>query len=215
MPPKQIARALGLRPSEVVPLLRDLAREREGSGPEPALTGCWVSAGWSAGLVWEGREDWREDNVADDGIPALATVVVARQARNGRVRACCYLVDPHCLGVKDTIGPRQLDRMELAGFRERAFGAYDDPPRQASLELAQHLVLGALEYARSLGFEPPPHFEACRDHLGSWTGPSDIRFGRDGKPFFMQGPRDDATRILRTLERTVGRGNFDFLTMMG
>jgi hypothetical protein len=49
------------------------------------------------------------------------------------------------------------------------------------------------------------------DQLGSWAGPSAIRFGRDGKPFFVQGPHDDADAVLQTLERSVGRGNFTFL----
>ncbi len=75
LPPKQIARAVGLRLSEVTPLLRDLAREREATAVEPALAGCWVSAGWSAGLGWDGHADWREDEVEDedDRIPALVS----------------------------------------------------------------------------------------------------------------------------------------------
>jgi hypothetical protein len=79
------------------------------------------------------------------------------------------------------------------------------------IELAQHLVFGAVEYARSLGFEPAVGFEAAMDHLGSWTGPSVIGFGREGKPFYIQGPHDNAAAVIKTLERSVGPGNFDFL----
>jgi hypothetical protein len=41
--------------------------------------------------------------------------------------------------------------------------------------------------------------------------PSAITFGQDGRPCFVQGPHDNADAILRTLERSVGRGNFTFL----
>jgi hypothetical protein len=79
------------------------------------------------------------------------------------------------------------------------------------VELARHLVFGAVAYARSLGFAPAPGFEATTGQLGPWAGPSAIGFGRDGKPFFVQGPRDNAAAILKTLERSVGPDNFHFL----
>lgn len=40
------------------------------------------------------------------------------------------------------------------------------------------------------------------------------KFGRDGKPFYANGPYEDQARqqsILRTLERTVGVGNFHYM----
>lgn len=69
------------------------------------------------------------------------------------------------------------------------------------LELAQHLVLGAVEYARSLGFMPHRDFRRTRRALGSWDGPSAITFGKDGKPLYVNGPYDDPERVLATLER--------------
>jgi hypothetical protein len=74
-------------------------------------------------------------------------------------------------------------------------------------------VLGAVDYARRLGFEPHADLKACRGHLGPWTGPSAIEFGYRGEPYFIEGPRDDADAILRTLERSVGRGNFKFVIL--
>jgi hypothetical protein len=37
-----------------------------------------------------------------------------------------------------------------------------------------------------------------------------IEFGRDGQPFYLNGPYDNPTAVLRTLERSVGAGNFHF-----
>ena len=34
--------------------------------------------------------------------------------------------------------------------------------------------------------------------MTAWTGPSDITFGRDGKPFYMQGPYDNPMAVIQT-----------------
>jgi hypothetical protein len=103
-----------------------------------------------------------------------------------------------------------MDLHELPAFRRAIFAAFDAEPVPAPLDLAQHLVLGAVEYARGLGFEPHLDFAAVAGHLGDWAGPSDITFGRDGKPFYLQGPYDDPRAVLRTLNRGVGRDNYRY-----
>lgn len=98
-------------------------------------------------------------------------------------------------------------RRLLDSFRH-SFGS---TPIEAPIDLAQQLVLGAVDYARGLGFEPHPHFEPARGHLGSWEGTCAIRFGRDGEPYFVQGPGDDPAQVMGTLERSVGRDNYHFI----
>jgi hypothetical protein len=131
------------------------------------------------------------------------------------VSVCGYLVDVYCLGVKNAIGPEVMPERDLYTYRRWFFGAFPDEPLEAPIELAQHLVFGSVEYARSLGFDPHPDFEATASHLGSWTGPSTIEFGRDGKPYYVEGPYDNANRILETLSRTLGRDQFLFLVGAG
>lgn len=36
-------------------------------------------------------------------------------------------------------------------------------------------------------------------------------FGKDGKPSYISGPYDNEDRILRTLNKTCGEGNFTFI----
>src|SRR4029453_16460789 len=145
--------------------------------------------------------EWPDVDVADPGAQGLVSVLVARQERYGRVRLCGWLVDVWCLGVKDVVGPRVIDERRAAEFTRSHFAPYQAPP----------LHLGAFPYARSLGFEPAPGFQATAGQLGPWTGPSAISFGHNGKPFFVQGPHDNAAAILTTLERSVGRDNFHFV----
>jgi hypothetical protein len=210
--PKAIAKTLGMRQSAVSELVRIHAASR-GVVREAKLVGAWMSAGWSGGLSWEGHDDWCDDDDTDTGSFGLVSVLVAREHRYGKVTACGYLVDTHCLGVKDALGPRVMDRVELTMFMHTYFANYGAPPIAAPLELAQQLVLGAVAFAQGLGFAPARDFEACREHLGQWSGPSQIRFGCEGRPTFVNGPHDDVASILRALEASVGRGNFDFVRL--
>lgn len=208
--PKQIARALGLAPAAVIPLVRAIAAENEANAPQPEVTGCWVSRGWSDGLTVADDPGW-PDVAAESAASGLVSVLVARSEGRGSVSACGYLVDVWCLGVKNADGPRVMDARALPAFTRRFFSAYQDPPLQAPAELARHLVFGAVDYARGLGFEPAPGFGRTAGHLGPWAGPSAISFGRDGKPFYIQGPHDNAARIMRTLGHSTGRDNYHFL----
>ena len=203
--PKQIARALGLAPAAVAPLVRAIAAEDQANGPQHEITGCWVSPGWSDGLTVAGDPGW-PDIAASPGASGLVSVLVARDEGRGRVSACGYLVDVYCLGVKDADGPRIMDGRALPAFTRRFFSAYQGQPLEAPAELARHLVFAAVEYARGLGFEPAPGFGKTAGHLGPWAGPSAIGFGRDGKPFYIQGPYDNAARIMSTLERSTRTG---------
>jgi hypothetical protein len=67
------------------------------------------------------------------------------------------------------------------------------------LELAQHLVLGAVEFARRLGFEPHRDFQRARSVLVSWDGPTAITIGMDSKPHYINGPYGDPQRVSATL----------------
>jgi hypothetical protein len=215
--PKQIARVLGVSPATVAPLVRGVAAEQHaGEGRAgargTAATEFWVSSGWSHGLAVEGGRRW-PDVPVDDGTSGMVSVAAAREHGGRKVSFCGYLVDVYCLGVKNALGPRRLDRRNLPAFLADFFSAYDAPPLAAQAELARDLVFGAVEYARALGFEPHPDFEACAGHLGPWASPGAIRFGCDGKPRFIQGPYDDPGPIIRTLEGSVGQGNFDFMVV--
>jgi len=205
--PKEIARATGTRPAVVASLVRTVAAESE---PDQIVE-CWVSPGWSTGLTVPADLGW-PDAAADAGTEGLSNVLVARKERGSRVTMCSYLVDAYCLGVKNVIGPDVMNSRAATEFSASLFSsAYRARPLSVPLAMAQHLVLGAVEFARNLGFEPHPDFAAARSHLGDWTGPSPITFGRDGKPLYIAGPHDNPTRIVKTLERSVGEGNFDYV----
>jgi hypothetical protein len=210
--PKEIARALGTRPDVVTPIVRQLAAEQDAQAGDFALVGCWVNEGWDGGLAVDGHPEWpRGGHQADRS--GLVTVVVARRDQGMRVSACAILVDTWCLGAKGAVEPQTMSRTKLADFRHGAYGSVE-VPLEVPLELAQHLVFGAVDYARTLGVEPHRDYAACVRHLGTWTGPSAITFGRDGRPTYIAGPYDHPARIVRTLERSVGKDGFSFVSQL-
>ncbi len=171
--------------------------------------GCWVSPGWSEGL--EAPADWPDTSVPDGIGHGIVSVLVAREHRRGKVAVAGYLVDVYCLGVKDVLGPKVMDDADLRAYVRTYFLVYEAPALAAPIEMAREMVWGAVAYARNLGFEPHPEFERTAGFLGAWEPTGAVRFGRDGKPYFVGGVRDDATHVLRTLERSVGEGNFHYL----
>ncbi|NUP03781.1 MAG: helix-turn-helix domain-containing protein [Nonomuraea sp.] len=204
--PKEIARALKVPPSVVAPLVRAIAAEGAGSG-EPEVVGCWTNVGWSAGLGVDPSRGWT-DEAPESGAGGMVCVLVARRHTWDKMTVCGYLADVYCLGVKNTIGPDVLDERELRRFREYFFGEYQGY-QEVPIELARHLVFGAADYARTLGFEPHEDFAPVAGLLGEWEGDSAITFGRDGRPFYVQGPHDDPGKVLRILRRTLTDDQFD------
>jgi hypothetical protein len=200
--PKEIARTLRVPPAKVAPLVRLIAAQNAELQRRPDVVECWVSPGWHEGLTFEPHPDWPVNPSAPDGTGGLVTAMVARPDQRSRSRVCVYLVDTFCLGVKNVIGPEAVSNNVLRKLRYTVFAGCDELAVHAPLELVQHLVFGAVEFARGLGFEPHPDFATAAHHLGAWSGHCPIRFGYKGSPFYIQGPYDDGEFIARTLAGT-------------
>jgi hypothetical protein len=213
--PKEIARALGLKPADVMPVIRAIGAQAPRR--EAPVAGCWVTEHWSDKLGVNGHADWpgMSSLEPESGESGLVGVLVARDT-GSTVLACGFLVDVFCLGVKDTNGPKTMDRRKLPDFIRTFFSAWSNRiPVAAPLELARHVVFGAVDYARSLGFEPHSDFAKGAGILGDWdAGSSDVTFGHDGMPFYINGPRDDTYGTMAKLRQAVGEGNFGYLVQL-
>lgn len=144
----------------------------------------------------------------------LGLVMVTRSKGYNRFVAATYLIDYWCLGVKDTIPPRNCNDSQYKTLIEHSylpFLGYEE----ISLDQAQTLVWGAIAYAKTLGFEPHRDFEQSKAHLGKLTSEIGLKFGRNGKPCYVEGPYDNTKKIINTLRDSVGEGNFDYLFGMG
>lgn len=151
--------------------------------------------------------DWKEQGIG--------SIVVARQHTTGNITFGFFLVDIFCLGIKSCD----------IGFN-RAFEEYEEfiesvNMRHDGLEkidyvLAHNIIFGALAYAEDLGFKPHKDWSFAQMVLEEDTEDIELielEFGRNGKPCFISGPYDSTNKIINTLKKSVGEGNFDVVLM--
>jgi len=214
--PKQIARQLGLRPSEVSAILQaqaeQVTQERTERGDLHPLRHCLINEGAAQVLLDDSRSQKSRSETTDELIGnGLAQIFVTRMDRNVLLVGS-YLVDYWCLGVKNCFGPRKFDQRKYDHLVQQSYSGFEQDGREISLEQAQSIIWGSIAYAAKLGFSPHPDFETAKALLGTPSQPDQsIVFGRDGKPFYVSGPRDQPTRIIATLREHAGDGNFDYL----
>lgn len=142
----------------------------------------------------------------------LAQILLSRRQSNNKLILGFYLIDIYCLGLKNTfcnanISQEEYQRMKRTTFKETAL-------TPCSPGKARSIIIGAIEYANKLGFEPQKDFALSRfvlEGLPDTDYDFVLEFGRDGKPLYIAGPDDDFETIMKTLTKNVGEGNFDFI----
>lgn len=157
-------------------------------------------------------EAWRSGGLFELG---LGHVVVARFKPSGETEAGVFLLDVHCLGVKDAF----FTRVEGPEYEHRLLeGIFPDGERiQMSPACARKLVEDAVAYTRGLGLEPHADYrKACRVFGGIRAAEcgETFTFGDKGKPLYVQGPHDSpafAKRVIRVLHAKLGQDGFHFV----
>lgn len=215
--PKEIARKLNIPPAEVKAVIKaeatTTANLRVERGELPPLKECLINKGAVERLLDHLRRNSKSTatDIENDEAGGLAQIIVTRLDR-AQCLVCSYLVDYWCLGIKDTLGPRKMDRMEYDLFVRHAREAFAQEFCEISLEEAQSIIFGSIDFATKCGFKPHPDFEKSRPHLGQPPESLlNIEFGQNGKPYYINGPRDDFEEIVETLRENLGEGNFDCL----
>ena len=167
------------------------------------------------GIVSDEEFDDAEDDVEEEeteiGSAGMALVTVVRRPQHNRYAIVTYLLDCWCLGVKDSMKPINLHVQECHEMMESMYSQmFSDSYREISLEQAQALVFGAVDYAAKLGFEPHVDYRTSKAFLGEPIANLPVlEFGHNGKPFYSSGPYDDPYQIIQTLEKNVGKGGFE------
>jgi hypothetical protein len=156
---------------------------------------CWISA------------NWQKDDLG------LVQIIVARQQPDGDICFGVYLVDKYCLGLKNTYANAGFSQARYQHqVRDRIF--HETKSQVCPVELAHQMIYASIEYAARFGFQPEKDFALSQYVLaprGELEESYQLTFGRNGKPFFIAGPHDNAARILKQLEKTAGPGNYDYL----
>ena len=142
----------------------------------------------------------------------LVTILMSRRQPDDHLAFGVFLVDIFCLGLKNTFA--NVDFAESRYVREVVGRVYEQQESEpCDSELAQKIIYGAIAYARQFGFKPNKDFRLSQHLLDApeTISPSDIEFGKDGKPLFVAGPDDNVQKILNQLRTTAGEGQYDYL----
>jgi hypothetical protein len=142
----------------------------------------------------------------------MAHIFLSRKQPNNKLILGVYLVDIFCLGLKNTfcnanLSMEEYQKLKLSLLKETAISAY--PPGKA-----RRIIIGAIEYAKRIGFKPQKDFNLSKyvlEGLPDTDHDFQLKFGREGKPFFIAGPDDDFEAIIESLRKNVGEDNFYFI----
>lgn len=155
---------------------------------------CWIAA------------DWQDDS-------GLVQIILARQQPNGKICCGVYLVDKHCLGLKNTFA-----RINLSHERyQELYDKIDESQtlQECPIELAHQMIYASIDYAAQFGFQPQSDWRQTQYILeprGDLEEPYNLTFGQDGKPLFVAGPHDNVKQIMKQLDETAGPGNYHYIT---
>jgi hypothetical protein len=149
---------------------------------------------------------------SESGESGLVGVLVARDT-GSTVVACGFLVDVFCLGVKNTNGPKTIDRRQAPGLHPDVLQRVVQQasrPGTAGTSPAYRVRSGGLR--AKPGLRTPSRLRQGRRASRRLGGRQQRRHVRPGrKPFYINGPRDDTYGIMAKLRQAVGDGNFDYL----
>lgn len=214
--PKEIARKLALKVAAVNEILKINAEQKTlslaTSGQLAPIAQCLINSNCPKHLLDNQQDELSEEKDIDGG--ALVVIVVARTTGYSRYEVCTYLVDHWCLGLKNTMGIKKFNDIKYREFLELVYEEFEGY-KEITLEQAQAIILGSIEYARGLGLQPHRDFAQTQSHLGQLEKPIQLKFGRNGKPFYFSGPYDNTSLILKALRENVGEGNFDYIVGLG
>jgi hypothetical protein len=143
----------------------------------------------------------------------LAQVFISRKQPSGKNAYALFLLDIFCLGLKDSVYSFNIDMDEYKDLTNQLFG--NEPFNSIDIIEAHNLVYGTIDCAEEIGFKPHKSFAISEYILNPDLiddGIDDIELGKDGKPMYVSGSFDNVNQIIKTLERTVGKGNFEFLS---
>ncbi|BCG64258.1 MAG: hypothetical protein methR_P2031 [Methyloprofundus sp.] len=148
----------------------------------------------------------------------IGNILISRVSPQGEVAVCSFIVDVYCLGIKNvlfkTMPIPEYENVFKPGI-VKSHGDYAFSKIKPAC--AKKLIESAAEYAKDLGFSTHENYQSVKTIFGEekfgrcWTR---YRFGKDKMPHYIKGPNEstaDANRIVATLNKSCGAGNFHFM----
>ena len=159
---------------------------------------CWISSDWK--------------------VAGICSIVVTRQHTSGNLTFGIYLVDIFCLGLKNSNPVFNKPEYEYEDLLDKIFSTHMYGKTQIDYVLAHNIIYGAVAYAEDLGFKPEKDWIFSQMILEEDTEDIElieVEFGKNGKPYFINGPYDNVQKVVNTLKKSVGEGNFEMTYILG
>ena len=148
-------------------------------------------------------------------ISGLGELVVTRRIPNGDIAMSAFIIDVFCLGVKDAMFMVMPESEYEHKIKGRMSAAGNRGFEKLHQSCAKKLLDGVVAYAKELGFPPHPDYKNANEIFGiidPGACPVKYTYGKEGKPFFMNGPYEspaDIEKILNTLTQKCGADGFN------
>ncbi len=145
-----------------------------------------------------------------------AQIVISRIHANGNLTFAMYMVDLLCMGIRDSLYGFNQSKEEYEELLDTM--SEDLVMIDADYILVHNIIFAAREFADELGFKPHKDFTLVTQYMLEEDTDDieliEIECGRNGKPLFIhtENSKDsEANRIIKQLEKAVGKGNFDVI----
>ena len=141
----------------------------------------------------------------------LTLGLIIRKQPGGKFMFASFVVDRHCLGVKDATTNCNFEEEQIEEITEKL--SMNGRIKKVSPAFFHNLIYAALDFADENGFKPHLDFKLAEYVLDPELiddGIDDIEVGLYGKPYFINGPYDDVDKIIAMLNKNVGEGNYDY-----
>jgi hypothetical protein len=136
----------------------------------------------------------------------IGSLLIAREESEGWLVFGVFLVDVYCLGVKNAFW-KAGGLKELEELLQRMDESQEMVPIEPTCLVK--IVTGAVDYAHSFGFAPHHdyrHAALLFEGIDPATCPKEFTFGKDGKPFYVQGPNESPAQAEAIMRRIVAAG---------
>ena len=144
----------------------------------------------------------------------IGELVVTRRLPNGDIAMSAFVTDVFCLGVKDAMFMVMPESEYEYKIKDRMFAGGERNFEKLHQSCAKKLLDGVVDYAKELGFNPHPDYKNANELFGTIDAsvcPVKYIYGKDGKPFYMNGPYEshaESQRIINTLTNKCGADGF-------
>ncbi|MCF8039444.1 MAG: hypothetical protein K9K79_09005 [Desulfohalobiaceae bacterium] len=157
------------------------------------------------------------ENLFDIGI---GSVLLARKIPNGNLAVSAFVVDVFCLGIKNGLFQVFSESYYRQNFKPQFIESQEGDVEEIDPSCLKKIIEGARSYAEDLGFKPHRDYYSAKDLLkGIDTNdcPVSYTFGKDGKPYYVRGPKEtigQAQRIVHQLRDKCGEDGFHHLIIL-